>query len=184
MAIAGCNPPNTQISRNATVPPLGVGGADLRHRYLTGHLIEGAGVFRIAIPKLGTDAIVVQGTSSRALQAGAGHYPNTPLPGERGNVAVFGHRTFYGRPFLHLPRLRTGDQVSITTPIGVDTYSVVPAFGGHRNPWIVTAPDYAVVSNTKALASGHWLTLVTDNPRDGAQQWLVVRLTLTSPPVG
>jgi sortase A len=158
------------------VPPLGVGGADLRHRYLTGHLIEGAGVFRIEIPKLGTDAIVVQGTSSRALQAGAGHFPNTPLPGSRGNVAVLGHRTFYGRPFVHLDQLRVGDRVSLTTPIGVDTYSVVPAFGGHRNPWVVVAPADSVVSNTRALAGGHWLTLVTGNPRDGSQDWLVVRL--------
>jgi LPXTG-site transpeptidase (sortase) family protein len=177
LAVAGCNPPNSQISRNATVPPLSLGGSALRHRYLSDTLLEGAGAFLVKIPTLGVAATVVQGTSTSALQAGAGHYPNTPLPGTPGNVAVFGHRTYYGRPFAHLDRLRAGDEVSITTPVGVDTYRVVPAFGGHRNPWIVTAPDYSVVSNTNVLARGHWLTLVTDDPRDGGQDWLVVRLT-------
>lgn len=41
----------------------------------------------------------VEGTSASALRAGAGHYPDTSLLCQSGNVAIAGHRTTYGRPF-------------------------------------------------------------------------------------
>ena len=61
------------------------------------------------IPALNVDTVVVEGTGATALRAGAGHYPNTPLPGEEGNVAIAGHRTTYGKPFANLDRLAVGD---------------------------------------------------------------------------
>ena len=76
--------------------------------------------------------MVVEGTGASALRAGAGHYPNTPLPGEEGNVAIAGHRTTYGKPFANLDRLKPGDEIILETPVGKYTYKV------SRDPFVVT----------------------------------------------
>ena len=38
------------------------------------------------IPDIDVNVVVVEGTTASALRAGAGHYPDTPLPCEVGNV--------------------------------------------------------------------------------------------------
>ena len=52
----------------------------------------------IGIPTRIGKNYVVEGTDPD-LRKGPGHYPYTPLPGERGTVAIAGHRTTYGAPF-------------------------------------------------------------------------------------
>src|SRR5438093_13023325 len=42
---------------------------------------------RMVIPKLRVDVIVAEGTTGDSLRGGAGHYVQTPFPGEDGNVA-------------------------------------------------------------------------------------------------
>src|SRR5487761_2787659 len=37
-----------------------------------------------------------EGVAEGDLSLGPGHYPGTPLPGEKGNVAIAGHRTTWG----------------------------------------------------------------------------------------
>lgn len=151
-----------------------------RQAYLEGRIAIGEGLTELEIPKLSVNVLVVQGTTSAALRAGAGHYVNTPLPGERGNVGIAGHRTTYGRPFNRLAEMRPGDKVVLITPIATYTYSVVPPFGGHANPWVVLPTDVGVVAQTGALGTGHWLTLTTCNPKGSAAQRLILRLTLVS----
>ncbi len=99
----------------------------------------GDSLTRIKIPKIGVDVVVVEGTTPAALRAGAGHYPESPLPGEVGNVAIAGHRTTFGRPFNRLDELVPGDVVELETPIGIYTYKAVGDFNGHGNPWVVAA---------------------------------------------
>src|SRR4051812_5712688 len=110
-------------------------------RYLKHETKVGQGLFRLDIPTLHVDILVVEGVTSRALQTGAGHYPQTPLPGQRGNVGVAGQRRFYGRPFAHLDRLQPGDKIRITTPTQTLSYAVVPGFDGHGNPWVLPADE-------------------------------------------
>jgi sortase A len=139
------------------------------------HAIKtGEGLTRLRIPKLGIDVMVVEGTTPAALEAGAGHYPGTPLPGEAGNVAIAGHRTTYGRPFNRLDELGPRDVVILDTPIGEDRYRAVPAFDGHPNPWVVGPDDFSVV----AQRPGHWLTLTTCHPKGSDLHRLVLRLRL------
>ena len=45
----------------------------------------------IAIPKLGLDDVVVEGTGEAQLQGGPGHYLGTSLPGQAGNAGIAGH---------------------------------------------------------------------------------------------
>ena len=67
---------------------------------------EGDAIGRLRADAIGLDTIVVEGTGSSDLRKGPGHYPDAPLPGQRGTVAIAGHRTTYGAPFRHVDALR------------------------------------------------------------------------------
>jgi sortase A len=133
--------------------------------YAAGHTAEGDALTRIVIPSIKVDTVVVEGTGASALRAGAGHYPNTPLPGEEGNVAIAGHRTTYGKPFANLDRLNPGDEIVLQTPIGQHVYKV------GQPPFVVSNTDFTVISQTP----GHTLTLTTCHPKGSARQRLVVK---------
>jgi len=139
-------------------------------RYRKAQIKEGDALTRIKIPKLGVDVVVVEGTGASALRAGAGHYPDTPLPCEDGNVAIAGHRTTYGKPFTNIDRLKTGDTIILETPIGSCTYEV------NKSPFIVTPTNKSVVANTPGQSN---LTLTTCHPKGSAKERLVVTATLT-----
>jgi sortase A len=142
--------------------------------YLEHRIGIGDGLTLLRIPRLDLKVLVVQGTTPAALRAGAGHYVNTPLPGEAGNVGIAGHRTTFGRPFNRLDEMKVGDKATLETPFAVYTYQVVAPFSGHANPWVVTPNDFSVVSQ----GTGHLLTLTTCNPKGSARQRLVLRLSL------
>jgi sortase A len=144
--------------------------------YKTGQIKEGAALTRIQIPSIRLDTVVVEGTNSTALAAGAGHYRDTPLPGEPGNMAIAGHRTMNGHPFNRLDELKLGDKVILITPFGRYTYEVVQPFDGHANPWITTPNDWNVVSPTKDAM----LTLTTCHPKGSARERLIARAKLVS----
>ena len=136
--------------------------------YRNNQLATASALTRLRIPRLGVDTVVVQGVTRGALRAGAGHYPNTPLPGERGNVAIAGHRTTYGRPFRHVDDLRAGDTIELITPIGRFEYVVTGA------PFIVQPTDLSVLAQDERSM----LTLTTCHPVDSARERLIVRATL------
>lgn len=76
---------------------------------------------RIEIPRLGLSAMVIEGTSSRALRRGVGHVERTAFPGERGNVGLAAHRDTY---FRELKDVAKGDLIRIETPDGLFAYEV------------------------------------------------------------
>ena len=79
---------------------------------------------RIRIPEIGVSDVFVEGTDAPDLRRGPGHYPATPLPGQRGTVAIAGHRTTYGAPFHDVDQLRRGDRIELDMPYGRFTYRV------------------------------------------------------------
>lgn len=85
---------------------------------------EGRPIGRIEIPRIDLDAVFVHGTDSGTLRKGPGHYPETPLPGVRGTVAIAGHRTTYGAPFREVDKLRPEDTVTVRMPYATFTYEV------------------------------------------------------------
>jgi sortase A len=118
---------------------------------------------RIEMPTLEDSFVVVQGTDTATLRKGPGHYPRAPLPGQRGTVAVAGHRTTHGAPFADLDRLRRGEPVVITMPYGRFTYRV-------EQSRIVEATATWVTRS-----AGHErLVLTTCHPRFSAAKRLVV----------
>jgi sortase A len=86
--------------------------------------LKGDSIARIEIPSVGVDEYVVEGTDLESLRKGPGHYPETPLPGERGTSAIAGHRTTYGAPFRHIDELDPGDRIIIDMPDGRFIYRV------------------------------------------------------------
>lgn len=154
------------------------GDAQYVEAYRLHEIKVGQGLTRLQMPAIGVDVLVVEGTSTAALKAGAGHYPETQLPGQAGNVAIAGHRTTYGRPFNRLDQMKPGDIALLQTPFAIYTYTVVPPFDGHANPWPVDPSDVRVVA-APSDPNAHWLTLTTCNPKGSARQRLILRLTLT-----
>jgi sortase A len=75
----------------------------------------GKAAFRLIIPKLDLDRIVVEGTDTASLKLGPGHMSKTTSPGEPGVCVVSGHRTTYGAPFFRLDRMKNGDQIIVET---------------------------------------------------------------------
>ena len=69
-----------------------------------------SGIARLTIPKLDLHAIVIEGTSYRALKAGPGHLVETPLPGDDGNSVLAGHRDTF---FRGLNELVEGDSIVV-----------------------------------------------------------------------
>lgn len=135
----------------------------------------GQGLTTLRIPKLGVEVLVVEGTTPTALRAGAGHYAETPLPGEPGNVGIAGHRTTYGRPLNRMDELEPGDLVELETPFEVFTYRAMEPFDGHPNPWVVAPTQYDVVGQE---LQGSFLTLTTCHPKGSARQRLIMRFEL------
>jgi sortase A len=95
-----------------------------RARALRRHLKPGDPMGRLVIPAIGVSDVFVQGTGSADLRKGPGHYPATPLPGERGTVAIAGHRTTYGAPFRSVDNLDPGDRIELRMPYARFTYRV------------------------------------------------------------
>ena len=141
----------------------------LQQRYRDRSLEEGDALTRVEIPKLDVDITVVEGITPGALEAGAGHYPQTPLPCEQGNVAIAGHRTTYGKPFADVDRLAVGDTIVLATPVGSCTYRIT------RAPFVTHPADVSVVAGNRSRST---LTLTTCHPKGSARQRLVVQASL------
>jgi sortase A len=140
-------------------------------QYEAGKLKEGDPFTRLEIAKIDVDTMVVEGTSLAALRAGAGHYPETPLPGEIGNVAIAGHRTTYGRPFNRIDELAEGDKIVLSTPVGRYVYEVM------TRPWVVLPDAWDEVVND-VTPGGAYLTLSSCHPEGSASHRIIVRAEL------
>ena len=127
----------------------------------------GAPIGYVVIPRIGLDAVVVEGVGAAQLRGGPGHYAGTAVPGQAGNAAIAGHRTTYAAPFSQLNLLRVGDPVYVLTTQGLFRYDVVSSQA--------VAPTDVSVLDPSATTE---LTLTTCTPRYSAAQRLVVMAVL------
>jgi sortase (surface protein transpeptidase) len=146
------------------------------------------------IPRLGLDyeRVVLEGTEEEQLSQGPGHYTDTAMPGEQGNVAFAGHRVGKGSPFLELDQLRPGDPIVVETS---DSWFVYRMLGdvatgdvdadpsGIPGRQIVRPEAMEVISPTPngsagAAPTGAYLTLTTCHPRYSARQRLIIHARL------
>ena len=138
----------------------------------------GNAMAKLVIPRIALDWIVVQGVDRNALKDGPGHFPESPLPGEYGNVAIAGHRTTHGEPFADIDVLQPGDDIYITDLTGQKYhYRVIETV-------IVKPTDYQLL--VPAIDPFKpTMTLITCNPRFSTSQRLAVRADMVledSPP--
>jgi sortase A len=111
---------------------------------------DGALLGRVAVKRVGLSAFVLEGTSERCLEQGAGHVTGTALPGGGGNVVIAGHRDSVFRPLRHI---ELGDIVTLSTPTTTRRYAV-------DSIYTVTPEDTAVLEPSKDAE----LTLLTCYP--------------------
>ncbi len=104
----------------------------------------------IQVPRLGLDAIVVQGDSPHNLRRAVGHLADSALPGDQGNVALAGHRDTFFRP---LRDIHVGDQILFKVHERSFEYVV-------QSIEIVGPRDVRVLESS----TGHDLTLLTCFP--------------------
>jgi LPXTG-site transpeptidase (sortase) family protein len=116
------------------------------HHAIAGRITAGAPVARVIAPKIGLDAIVLEGVGDDELNGGPGHFPGSAMPGDPGNAVISAHRD---RHFNHLDELQVGDTVVTET----DT---------RRTTWVVTN-RHVIDKNAPALfrTSDATLTLTT-----------------------
>ena len=112
----------------------------------------GTPVAIVAIPSIGVNEVVLEGTASRTMLSGPGHRRDTALPGQAGSAVVMGRQGSYGGPFRHIASLSKGDTITTTTGQGIATYVVdAVRFAGDPQP---LAPDEGTGRLTLVTASG------------------------------
>jgi sortase A len=110
-----------------------------RAREFTATVKLGDPLGRLIIPRIGVNAVFVQGTRWGAdLTRGPGHYPQTELPGLGRTVAIAGHRTTFGAWFRHINSLKAGDTIRVRFPYATFHYRVF----GHK---IVPNDDWRII---------------------------------------
>jgi sortase A len=126
----------------------------------------------IRIPAIKLTAPIREGVRTDDLKHGVGHYPDSVAPGQRGNFALAGHRTTYGRPFWNIDKLRAGDLIHIDTKVGTFTYRVA----GRR---IIRPSDIQVVTSKDLISpKQRALTMTACHPRFSARQRYMIRAVL------
>ena len=105
---------------------------------------------RIEIPRIGVSAIVREGDDDTTLAVAVGHIPGTARPGERGNMALAGHRDSF---FRALRQIQLHDTIRIRT-------------AGRRYEYRVDSTEVVAPEETRVLdpTGDAVLTLVTCYP--------------------
>jgi sortase A len=132
------------------------------------------------VPRLGFtwNKPVLEGTATKTLKKGLGHYAGTAQLGQKGNFSVAGHRRTYGDPFKDFPRLRRGDAVVLTDGTTWFTYRI------DKGPYKTLPSDVEVIDAVPRKSGytreGRYLTLTTCDPEWGHSHRLIVWAHLDS----
>lgn len=84
----------------------------------------GAPVAVLAIPAIGEELVVVEGTASPQTMSGPGHRRDTVLPGQAGVSILMGRQSSFSGPFGSIGQLPVGAEIKVTTGQGFATYVV------------------------------------------------------------
>jgi sortase A len=141
--------PRFPEDRDAATIPSGPAGRSVAHGSgrtpYAGHAIA-----ILRIPKLHLEVPVLDGTDAITLNRGVGRIRGTALPGQRGNIAIAGHRDGF---FRGLKDIHAGDEIELLAAQRTDIYIV-------DRTVIVDPDDTSVLENGATPA----LTLVTCYP--------------------
>jgi sortase A len=119
----------------------------------------------MVIPKLNLEVAVAEGTDNQTLKYAVGHFKDTARPGEKGNFAVAGHRSYtYNEYFNRLDELVSGDEIIVKTKEKEFTYVVY-------DKQVVEPHEVSVLNPTKDAT----ITLVTCTPIRVATHRLIIK---------
>ena len=124
---------------------------------------------QLSIPAISAEWVFVSGIGADELRLGPGHFPDTPLPGEQGNMALAGHRTTHGAPFSRIDEIDPGDEIILTTSTGEYRYISVGTA-------IVGPADYSEISTQWPTIPT--LSLVSCHPKYSTRQRIIVHAVL------
>src|SRR5699024_2336507 len=114
----------------------------------------------LKIPAIGLSVRVYEGTDSKTLAKGAGHFEETSI--WDGNVAFAAHNRGVNNHFGKIHTLELGDEITLTTKLGTRTYEVVSVSK-------VSETDRSVL----AASTGNMITLYTCVMNQSAYRWCV-----------
>jgi sortase A len=157
---------------STTLPPLPVPDAAPEDPYAD---VPVTVIGSMSIPRIGLEHDIYEGIWLTVLDHGPGHWPNSALPGQRGNTVFPGHRVTHSHPFRDLDQLVPGDEVVFHMPDADQVYTV-------RETIVVEPTDMWVVDQTETPT----FTLVACHPKGSARERIVVKgdLVATRPRVG
>ena len=115
------------------------------------------GVIQIASLKMKVNFF--EGTESKALSKGAGHYVKSVMPGESDNSVIAGHRDTV---FASLGKIKIGAPIVITTRYGSFTYRVTGTRIVDKNDRTVIVPTE---SATVTLSTCYPFRFIGDAPQ-------------------
>lgn len=119
----------------------------------------------LRIPRIGVEVAVGEGSDNASMRYTVGHFKQTAMPGQKGNFAVIGHRSYrYGQFFNRLDELKKGDELLVKRGKSSYTYTVTETF--------VVEPEDTWVLNPTPDAT---ITLVTCTPIRVATHRLIVK---------
>lgn len=128
----------------------------------------------LIVPRFGADYSrpIAEGVEVHgALADGIGHYPDTQMPGDVGNVALAGHRTGWGQPLGDIDKLQVGDSIYIETEDGWYRY----VFRSLEYVMPTGVDVLAAVPNTPgASPTDRILTLTSCNPKLTAAERIIM----------
>lgn len=120
---------------------------------------------KVKIPSADIDLLLVEGTSSKDLNWGAGHMSSTPMPGEIGNTAIAGHRNYtFGSYFSRLGEVEIGDTIIVEyngTNYTYEAYEILT----------VLPSDVSVLKQVKDSSI---ITLITCTPKGSNTHRLII----------
>ena len=133
----------------------------------------------VGAPVIYSQTVVDQKAFQQALHDGVVHYPATALPGQAGNIVIFGHSSdqwwapgHYKFVFSLLDKLEKKDQITLD-------------YDGIRYVYEVTEKYVVLPDNTEVLSPSakHKLTLITCTPVGSNKKRLIIEATQISPSV-
>lgn len=100
----------------------------------------GAAVGEISIPSIHVKKTFLHGARDEDLDDGPGLYKEVGFPGSGAPIAIAGHRTTHGAPFLHVDEIKVGQKIVLTVPYGRFTYTVTRKQIISPNDWSIIQP--------------------------------------------
>jgi LPXTG-site transpeptidase (sortase) family protein len=133
----------------------------------------GGAIARLYIPRLKKHWVVVEGVTQKDLRHSPGHYPDSAMPGKKGNFSVAGHRN--RATFWRLDEMKDGDILVVETRKSWFTYKMTSQ--KIVQPTAVEVV-YPVPGKRGAKPTKAMLTLTTCNPKLDNYERLIIHAEL------